>query len=74
MRKSEDDMLDDYSTLFENSAGIRGKYFEAATGRPRPAILESDIRAAFPTDEAVNLALRQVLNQTASSREPVAKK
>ena len=71
MRQSEDEMLDDYSVLFEESVGIRGKYFEEATGRPRPAILDSDIRAAFPTDEAVNLALRHVLN---SSREPIAQK
>jgi len=47
---------------------------DAAANPALIAILDSDIRAAFPTDEAVNLALRQVLNQTASSREPVAKK
>lgn len=74
MRQSEDDMLDDYSVIFEESVGVRGKYFEAATGRSRPAILDADIRAAFPTDEAVNLALRHLLDQTAVSTEPAAKK
>jgi len=74
MQPSDDEMLDDYSVLFEESVGVRGKYFEAATGRPRPVILDSEIRAAFPTDVAVNLALRNLLDQTAISTGTAAKK
>lgn len=74
MKHSDDEMLDDYSVLFEESVVVRGKYCEAATGRPRPAILDSDIRAASPTDEAVNLAVRNLLDQTAISTGTADKK
>jgi len=41
--------------------GARGKYLTRDRGGTNLALLEADIRAAYPTDEAVNQALRSVL-------------
>ncbi len=42
-------------------SGVRGKYLEPYSKGTNLALLEPAIRAAFPTDEAVNDALRSLL-------------
>ncbi len=56
----EDDLRPEYdaSALQE---GVRGKYLERYRCGTNVALLAPDVRAAFPTDEAVNQALRSLL-------------
>ena len=58
-----DDMRSDYGADFFRD-GVRGKHYEEYQRYMRAknnAQLEPDIRAAFPTDEAVNAALRSLI-------------
>jgi hypothetical protein len=48
-------------TREELGKGVRGKYFKRYWAGTNVALLESDVRKAFPTDEAVNEALRSVM-------------
>jgi len=55
---------DDLRTEYDASVlkgGIRGKYLDRYRSGTNLALLAPDVRAAFPTDEAVNQALRTVL-------------
>jgi len=65
----EDDMLPDYSGRLKN--GIRGKYAGRLTRRSNLALLAPDVSAAFPTDQAVNDALRGLMESM--GKEPSAK-
>ncbi len=62
---AEDDLRPEYdlSTL---KGGVRGKYLKRYRAGTNLALLAPDVRAAFPTDEAVNQALRSLL-QTKSA-------
>jgi len=42
--------------------GVRGKYAERLRRGGNIVVLEPEVAAAFPTDEAVNAALRGMLN------------
>jgi hypothetical protein len=57
---AEDDLRPEYdlSTL---KGGVRGKYFELYQAGTNLALLAPDVRRAFPTDEAVNRALRTLM-------------
>ena len=48
--------------------GIRGKYAKKYAQGTNIVLLEPDIAKAFPNDEAVNQALRGVLNTTRAVR------
>lgn len=56
----EDDVRPEYdlSTL---KGGVRRKYLNRYQAGTNLALLAPDVRAAFPTDEAVNQALRSVM-------------
>jgi len=41
--------------------GVRGKHFDRYRAGTNLALLAPDVRAAFPTDEAVNQALRSLI-------------
>jgi hypothetical protein len=66
-----DDLRPEYAPC-DLKHGVRGKYlkqFQAGTNLVR---LSPDVAAAFPTDDAVNDALRSLLRVTkAASRRPV---
>ncbi len=47
--------------------GVRGKYLERYRAGTNLALLAPDVRAAFPTDEAVNEALRSLLHSQSPS-------
>lgn len=47
--------------LSQLGEGVHGKYFERYQAGTNLALLAPEIRAAFPTDEAVNEALRSVM-------------
>ena len=42
--------------------GVRGKYFESYQKGTNLALLSPDVAKAFPTEEAVNEALRSLIN------------
>ncbi len=42
--------------------GIRGKYFKAYRSGTNLVLLRPDVAAAFPTEKAVNDALRSLIN------------
>ena len=57
----EDDLRDEYDeTLLKN--GVRGKYGQRLAAGSNIVRLAPDVAAAFPTEEAVNDALRLLLN------------
>ena len=56
----DDDLRPEYPPeLFRG--GVRGKYFERYRAGTNLVRLDPDLRAAFPTDEAVNRALRSLI-------------
>lgn len=56
----EDDLRPEYD-LAKLKGGVRGKYLERYRAGTNLALLAPDVRAAFPTDEAVNEALRSLI-------------
>lgn len=60
---TDDDLRPEYDRA-ELKGGVRGKYLERYRSGTNLALLAPDVRAAFPTDAAVNECLDR------SSREP----
>lgn len=57
----DDDLRDEYDeTVLKN--GVRGKYVQRLAAGSNIVRLDPDVAAAFPTEEAVNEALRLLLN------------
>ena len=69
-KDSNDQNIDDEELrpeyeLSQLKGGVRGKYADRFNRRTNLALLASDVRQAFPTDDAVNQALRTMMaNQT----------
>jgi hypothetical protein len=61
----EDDLRPEYD-LKQLKGAIRGKHLERYRAGINLALLSRDVRAAFPTDEAVNQALRSLMQPGAS--------
>jgi hypothetical protein len=59
--QDDDDLRPEYD-LSQLKGGVRGKYVERYRTDTNLARLAPDIRAAFPTDDAVNEALRSLLH------------
>ena len=57
----EDNLRPEYDATVLKG-GVRGKYLESYRAGTNLALLAPDVRAAFPTDEAVNEALRSLLH------------
>jgi hypothetical protein len=55
----------DFSQL---TGGVRAKYLRRYRAGTNLALLDPDVAAAFPTDEAVNQALRTVLSAASAIR------
>jgi hypothetical protein len=56
----DDDLRPEYDASVLRG-GVRGKNLERYRSGTNLALLAPDIRAAFPTDEAVNQALRSLI-------------
>ena len=67
--KSENEMCAEYD-FASMKGGVRGKYVQQYRAGTNLVLLEPKLAAAFPTDEAVNRALRAVLNMTKAVRLP----
>jgi hypothetical protein len=58
---TDDDELRPEYNLSELKGAVRGKYFERYRAGTNLARLAPDVRIAFPTDDAVNQALRSLM-------------
>jgi hypothetical protein len=58
---ANDDLRSEYN-LSKLKGRIRGKYLARYRAGTNLALLAPDVRAAFPTDEAVNQALRSIMS------------
>jgi hypothetical protein len=59
-KREDDDLRAEYDpSVLEG--GVRGKYLEPYRAGTNLALLAPDVRAAFPTDETVNQALRSLM-------------
>ena len=65
--RSQQDLRPEYD--FESlKGGVRGKYYRRFRAGTNIVRLEPDLARAFPTDEAVNEALRTVVRAARASR------
>ena len=64
-RDSDDDDLRAEYDLSALQGAVRGKYLERYRAGTNLALLAPDVRAAFPTDESVNQALRSLMQSGA---------
>jgi len=65
MMADKDSMRSEY-TRTELGAGARGKHFASYQKSKNIVLLSPDVAEAFPTDEAVNNALRSIMNNSGS--------
>jgi hypothetical protein len=65
MKKASDPKIDDLRSEYDLSAlgpAVRGKYLERASSGTNLVLLDPDVARAFPTAEAVNTALRMLVD------------
>lgn len=65
----DDELLPEYD-FATMRGGVRGKYLERYRAGTNLALLSPDVAEAFPTDEAVNEALRAILRAAAKIQRP----
>src|SRR5438128_973714 len=65
---AEDELRPEYD-LSKLKGGVRGKYLKRYRAGTNLALLAPDVRAAFPTDEAVNQALRLLLQNKNQAKQ-----
>ena len=68
-RKSANDMRPEYD-FASMQGGVRGKYIKQYRAGTNLVLLDPEVAEVFPTDAAVNHALRAVLNMTKVVRLP----
>lgn len=71
-QRKNDDLRAEYD-LTKLKDGVRGKYLRRYRAGTNLALLAPDVRAAFPTDEAVDRALRKLMGdreRTQTSTKP----
>src|SRR5439155_4800594 len=66
-RRDDDDLLPEYD-FASMTGGVRGKYVARLRRGSNLVLLDPDVAAAFPSDGAVNEALRGVLNTARAVR------
>lgn len=67
MKKAKSEMTDELRPEYKRSDFgkiIRGKYANRIKAETNVVLLEPDIAKAFPNDEAINNALRHLLEET----------
>jgi hypothetical protein len=67
--KKDNDMRAEYD-FAAMKGGVRGKYASRYRAGTNLALLDPELARAFPTDHAVNQALRAVLDLTVAVRPP----
>lgn len=66
-RKGADDLRPEYD-FASMRGGVRGKYSTGTRESSNIVVLEPDVAKAFPTDNAVNEALRGLLRKSSPVR------
>jgi len=64
--KAADDMKTEYKRE-DLGSGVRGKYFEAYKESHNIVLLQPEVAKAFPTEEAVNNALKSLIKVAQTS-------
>ncbi len=64
-----DDLRPEYD-LTKLKGGVRGKYYERAQAGTNLVLLEPDLAKAFPDADAVNRALRVLLDAASTTARP----
>jgi len=67
-RRSRDDMRPEYD-FASMSGGIRAKHYQKYRKGSNVVLLQPDVAEAFPSEEAVNEALRGILKTTRTVRQ-----
>lgn len=70
MKKDDEQSIDELRPEYDLSrlkGGVRGKYADRFRAGTNLALLAPEVRAAFPTDDAVNQALRSLMQSQASN-------
>ena len=67
-RRSRDDMRQEYD-FASMKGGVRGKHYEQYRKGSNVVLLDPDIAEAFPSEDAVNEALRGILRTTRAVRQ-----
>ena len=62
MKKGKSEELRPVYNRVDLGPGVRGKYFESYQKGTNLVLLSPDVAKAFPTEEAVNEALRSLIN------------
>ena len=62
MKKGKSEELRPVYNREDLGPGVRGKYFESYQKGTNLVLLSPDVAKAFPTEEAVNEALRSLIN------------
>jgi hypothetical protein len=70
MKKGENDELRPEYRREDLGPGVRGKYFEAYREGTNLVLLSPDVAKAFPTEQAVNDALRSLIELAQRSVGP----
>ena len=65
-KRDKDELREEYS-LEQLGAGVRGKHHAAYQKSKNLVLLSPEVAAAFPNEEAVNEALRQVISDKGGS-------
>jgi hypothetical protein len=60
LKPEDDDLRPEYDSSVLKE-GVRGKYLDRYRAGTNLALLAPDVRAAFPTDDSVNRALRSLI-------------
>jgi hypothetical protein len=63
---ADDELRPEYD-ITKLRGGVRGKYFDSYQAGNNLALLAPEVRAAFPTDESVNQALRSLITSPNAS-------
>jgi hypothetical protein len=63
-----DELRSEYKLSDFKSKGVRGKYLKSYRAGTNLALLDTDVASVFPTDKAVNDALRVVMNAAERTR------
>jgi hypothetical protein len=71
--KQRDELRPEYR-LSDLKKGVRGKYYKRYLKGTNLVLLSPDVASAFPTEAAVNNALRSLLKTKASRSNPSSEK
>ena len=70
MKKDKTDDLRPEYHREDLGPGVRGKYLEASRSATNLVLLSPDVAQAFPTEEAVNEALRSLIELARRATQP----